>query len=73
MRGLGIDENEDTDSLLKFFSLLTHFNDGRQLSSPLKVRIETYFEHRWREDRNFALGIYNADDREMLEQLPEVV
>lgn len=73
VRGLDTDGNDHADELIKFFSLLSHFNEGRPVNASMKIRIEAYFEYRWKNDRNFALGINNDADREMLEQLPEDV
>lgn len=67
------DENDDTEALNRFFSMICKFNGGRPINTMLKEKLEKYFEYRWAHDRNFALGINNEQDREMLEQLPEDV
>lgn len=72
-RSLDSDENNSSDDLNKFFSLLMHFNDHRPINDQLKERIEKYFEYRSQNDRNYALGVYNQEDKEMLQQLPEEV
>lgn len=73
VRNLDTDENEDADHLNKFLSLLQHFNGNRPMSAQFKRRLEQYFAYRALNDRNYALGVYNQEDREMLEQLPEDV
>lgn len=73
VRGLDSDENDDTDTLNRFFSMICKFNGGRPINTQLKEKLEKYFEYRWAHDRNFALGINNEQDREMLDQLPEDV
>jgi|TARA_B110000305_G_C19320466_1_gene578659 hypothetical protein len=70
---LDSDENDDTEALNRFFSMICKFNSGRPINTVLKEKLEKYFEYRWAHDRNFALGINNEQDREMLEQLPEEV
>lgn len=73
VKGLDSDGNDHADDLNKFFSLLSHYNEGRPFNANLKRKIEAYFEYRWKNDKDFALGVNNEADKEMLEQLPEVV
>ena len=39
----------------------------------LKERIEKYFEYRSQNHGNNAFGVYDQEDKEMLQQLPEEV
>ena len=53
--------------------MLSHYNEGRPFNATLKSKIEAYFEYRWKNDKDYALGVNNEADKEMLEQLPEEV
>ena len=46
---------EDGDRLTIFLSLLKSFNNGEDIKLELKEEIESYFEYRWANNKNWAI------------------
>jgi hypothetical protein len=61
-------EFDDGDKLSRFFGLLKKFNKGQSIQIEMKNRIEEFFDHRWRNDKNQSIS--TDADRDMVEQLP---
>jgi len=59
---------EEADMLSKFFGLLIRFNRNQQLDMKMKQDIETYFEFRWSNNKNWFVN--DEEGRMMLDQLP---
>ena len=64
-------ENDDMDSLNKFFNLISKYNYHKQLDRNIKEDIERHMEYYWNNDRNYAL--IDKVDQDMMEQLPDEV
>lgn len=62
-------ENEDNTNLSKWFGLLARFNKGRPLTRELSLKIETYFDYYWAQDRNY--GMKGETDQRFLSELPK--
>lgn len=48
-------DNEDSENLSKWLSLLAHFNKNRPLSKEMTKKFEQYFEYYWQHDKNYAI------------------
>ena len=59
---------EEADMLSKFFGLLIRFNRNQQLDMKMKQDIETYFEFRWSNNKNWFVN--DEEGRMMFDQLP---
>ena len=62
------DENEGDQNLNKFFLTLRKFNNMKAIDQKLKIEIETYFEYRYKKDKNYAFQTIN--DLSIFDQLP---
>ena len=47
-------ELDEGDALSKFFGILNKFNNGTDIDFKLKIRLEQYFEFKWKRDKNIA-------------------
>ena len=47
-------ELDDGDSLSRFFGVIKYFNGGVSMNHDLRIRIETFFLHKWACDKNQA-------------------
>lgn len=61
-------EFDDGDNLSKFFGLIKQFNKGQSIKNDMKIRIEEYFDYRWRNDKNQSIS--TPGDKALVEQLP---
>ena len=41
----------DYEGLACFFSLLKKLNKGKDIKDDLKIKIEEYFEYKWKDDK----------------------
>ena len=62
---------DDGDNLTRFFGMMNHFNNNRDINTDLMKRIENHFDYKWNNDKNQAY--YTEDDQAMLDQLPDEV
>ena len=61
-------EFDEGDMLSKFFGLIKQFNKGQSIKNDMKIRIEEYFDYRWRNDKNQSIS--TPEDKALVEQLP---
>ena len=69
-KALHEDENDD-EGLQKFLLALRHFNNKSRINKTLKNKMETYFNYRWKNDRNISLR--SDEDLSTFNQMPEFV
>ena len=43
---------EEGEQLGKFFKLLKNFNHGKPIDEKFKIKLETFFDYRWKYDKN---------------------
>ena len=67
IQGLNRDVDEG-ERLSKWFGLIKRFNSSRSIQIDLKLKIESYFDYRWTNDKNQAVS--TEEDIKLLEQLP---
>jgi hypothetical protein len=63
--------NKDTefgDELTRFFGLVQSFNGMDQMLKERSVRFESYFDYRWRNDKNIAFR--EKEDLDIYNQMP---
>ena len=57
------------DDLARFFGLLRAYNNNKGIDLQLKRRIETYFDYRWKMDKNQCRE--SDEDQRLFDELPE--
>ena len=63
--------NEDLDQgdeLTRFFGALKKFNGGKNINDSLKIRIEKFFDYKWKNDKLIAINDEHGEA--MVTQLP---
>lgn len=55
----------DGDKLSRFFGILKEFNKGKDMDSWLKLKMESFFDYKWQNDKQ--LPFYEESDEAMLE------
>ena len=63
--------NEDVDQgdeLTQWFGLIKRFNQSKPVSMDFKLKVEEYFDYRWRNDKNLAVS--TDEDKDMFKELP---
>ena len=48
-------EADDSEALGQFFQLMEYLNKDKPINRKLKIRIEKYFEYKWKNDKNSAI------------------
>ena len=43
---------DDGDNLTRFFGVMTHFNNNKEIDTDLKRKIENHFSYKWNNDKN---------------------
>jgi hypothetical protein len=64
-------ENENSEELTKWLSLLARFNKGKPLSKIMTRKIEGYFDYYWKKDKNYA--VKSEEDERFLSELPKQI
>lgn len=59
---------DDKERLSKFFSLLRKYNDDNNIDPSVTEKIEAFFEHKWKYDKNNSF--HDQVDLNILTQLP---
>eukprot|EP00347_Sterkiella_histriomuscorum_P000318 403376339 len=64
-------DNNETESLTKWFGILGRFNKGMPLPKEMVKRFENFFEYYWLKDKNFAMK--KLSDQRYLQELPKKI